>query len=96
MEEYVRKHLKQDKIKNKSPEEIKEMFLKNQLVDILEKKGIFPKNIKNKTYAELKSEYDKYINNAYIESYNDSNCQINKKIEISKDIVNKLWLEILE
>lgn len=65
--------------------------LKKQLVDIIEKKGICIKNIKNKTYSQLKSEYDNYINNMVIESGNRK-----ENIELSKDIVNKLWLEILE
>lgn len=89
---YLLNFTKESKLKNKSSEELKQMYLKKQLIEILEKKGI---NTKKKTYTELKSEYDKYINNNYIESKINGTDK-NNKLELTKDITNKLWLEIFE
>lgn len=86
IDEYLLKHFKPNELKNKTPSELKEMYLKKQLGDILKKKGI---NIKKKSYSELKIEYNKYINNTYI-------ADLHENVELSKDITNKLWLEILE
>ncbi len=91
--EYIKfllKHFKESKLKNKTPNELKEMCLKKQLGDILEKKGI---NIKRKSYSELKSEYNKYINDVYIAS---KTTDSQDSVELYKDITNKLWLELLE